>query len=387
MTAPDLPGDRRAPARAAAPRRAALRTRYAWDTDPRLAPLRLRWDAALRTAHPLTACSPPRSPVRLRYTGLRDGARHVLPFLARQGVETTTARTGAPGERPPDIELSGVPARQAGPPGPAGLVLPFRIQLAVPVGDGPEALRARISDRERRAFKARRTAAQWTWHVGTGPHAFDHFYEHMHLPTMRRRHGAATRSLPPGLAYECLFRRGILFFLVQDGVRVAGVLCARPRDGRVLTMRLLGVLDGARQYYTGGAVRALTHFALEWACANGCASVGLSGCEPFLSKGIFQFKQRFHPECRLPDDHFGGKRLVLRVLRDTPAVRDFLAANPLIGLGADGLEALYFHDADRPPRTDLAWRCPGIRRARHVPLDTFTRGLPRDDGLPRGGRP
>nr|WP_286157473.1 hypothetical protein [Streptosporangium nondiastaticum] len=80
----------------------------------------------------------------------------------------------------------------------------------------------------------------------------------------RRRHGVATRRLPVGLAYECLFRRGILFFLDQDGARVAGVLCARPRDGRVLTMRLLGVLDGARRYYTGGVVDVIP-FAVELA--------------------------------------------------------------------------------------------------------------------------
>jgi hypothetical protein len=52
-------------------------------------------------------------------------------------------------------------------------------------------------------------------------------------------------------------------------------------------------------------------------------------------------------------------------------VRDFLVANPVIALARDGLEALYFHDELRPPRTGLAWRCPGILRARHVHLDSF----------------
>ncbi|MBB5119414.1 hypothetical protein AF335_20640 [Streptomyces eurocidicus] len=354
------------PARSAPPSRALLRARYAWDTAPRLAGVRVRWDGAVHAR--LTACSPPHSPVRLCYEGLGDGSRHVLPFLRQRGVETRETRPGAP----VDVRLSGLPARRVPPPGPATLVLPFRVRLVVPVGDGPEALRARISARERRTFRARRAARGWTWETCADPRAFDHFYQRMHLPTMRRRHGDATRGLPAGLAYECLFRRGILFFLVEDGTRVAGVLCALTRP-RVLTMRLLGVLGGAERHYADGAVRALTHFALEWAEAHGFSHVDLSGCEPFLSKGIFQFKQRFHPECRLPDDHFGGKRLVLRVLRDTPAVRDLLVANPVLACGDDGLEALYPHDADRPPRTELAWRCPGVRRARHLPLDTFLR--------------
>ncbi|UQI45300.1 GNAT family N-acetyltransferase [Streptomyces sp. HU2014] len=376
MTAPGLPGPRRppapAPARSAAPYRAVLRARYAWDTGPRLAAVRVRWDGARR---PFTACSPPDGPVRLCYTGLGDGSRHILAFLRQRGVDTVATRPGARHSAPVDIRLSGLPARRVPVPGPATVVLPFRVRLVVPVGAGPGALRARISARESRTFRAGRAARGWTWETGTGPHAFDHFYERMHLPTMRRRHGEATRSLSAALAYECLFRKGILFFLVEDGTRVAGVLCARGRHHRVLTMRLLGVLDGAEQYYADGAVRALTHFTLEWADAHGFDHVDLSGCEPFLSKGIFQFKQRFHPECRLPDDHFGGKRLVLRVGRDTPRVRDLLVANPVIACGDDGFEALYFHDADRPPRTDLAWRCPGVRRARHVPLDAFLRDV------------
>ncbi|MFF4406786.1 hypothetical protein [Streptomyces sp. NPDC001404] len=368
-----------APPRAPLPSRTALHARYAWDTGRRLAPVRCGWDGARGRHRPVRARSLPAGPVRLSYAGLGEGPRHVLEFLRQQGVPTAAAGTD---DAPADILLRGTTARTVPDLPPATLLLPFRVRLVVPVGEGTEALHARISRRERRSFAVHRRERGWTWERATGPWAFDHFYERMHLPTMRRRHGCATRSLPPDLAYECLFRRGALFFVVENGTPVAGVLCARPAHSRTLTMRLLGVLDGAEEHYASGAARALTHFALEWACTHGMTHVDLSGCEPFLSKGIFQFKQRFHPECRLPADHFGGKRLVLRVVRDTPGVRDLLVANPVVALAAGGFEtggfeALYFHDADRPPRTDLAWQCPGILRARHLGLDAFLQTVPR----------
>ncbi|CAM5435589.1 hypothetical protein GCM10010329_52490 [Streptomyces spiroverticillatus] len=353
------------------PRRAALRARYAWDQHPRLAALRTRTDA-LRA--PFRALTPLDAPLRLAYSGVPEGRLHLLPFLEGQGVPAAPLATFPLHTPAPDLLIRGV--RTVPDPSPASVLMPFRVRLAVSLESG---WRQRISRRERRAFAANQRENGWSWQESRDPADFDFFYRRMHLPTMRQRHGESTRSAAPDLAYECLFRRGVLFFLVQDGQRVAGVLCALPPGERRLTMRLLGVLDGAPEHYASGAVKALTHFALEWAAERGFAEVDLSGSEPFLSKGIFQFKQRFHPVCSLPLDHFGRKRAVLRVLRDSPRVRDFLVANPLLTIPAsgDGFEAVYFHDGARPARTaQLAWQCPGVERAVEVDLDAFLASVP-----------
>jgi hypothetical protein len=199
----------------------------------------------------------------------------------------------------------------------------------------------------------------------------------MHQPTMRRRHGAATRTVSRAVAWHSLFHRGVLFFLRENGERVAGMLC-RLEAGAVV-LRLAGVRDGAELAYRSGTYLALYVGILEWATRNRLDRVDLSGAEPFLSKGILQFKRKLHPWVGCPATHFAGKRLWLGVRRDTPAVRDFLVANPVLMPAADGLTALYFHDRARPPRLDLRWQTPGVTGHTRVDLDAFLAGISEDD--------
>ena len=152
-------------------------------------------------------------------------------------------------------------------------------------------------------------------------------------------------------------------------------------EGSTLVVRLAGVEAGGEEPYRSGTYMAMYVLILQWAAEQGLTRVDLSGCEPFLSKGIFQFKRKMHPEVTLPDNHFREKRLVLRVLRDTPEVRDLLTANPVLTSGTHGgLEAVYFHDPDRPARTDLRWQCPGVSSQRTLDLDEFLDGWPGPPG-------
>jgi hypothetical protein len=79
----------------------------------------------------------------------------------------------------------------------------------------------------------------------------------------------------------------------------------------------------------------------------------------------------------LPPNHFRTKRLYLHIRRDTPAVRDFLVANPMLTLGAGGLRPVYFSDAGRPPEWSVAARCPGLPEAEVIDLDEFLGQGPR----------
>ncbi|WP_242884803.1 GNAT family N-acetyltransferase [Actinomadura litoris] len=362
--------------------------RYAWQhgADPWIVRAREWADAAVSARPPVTVSVPEDGGPVLAYGGLPDGLTHVLPFLeqrrgpaAARRVTRRTSWTGlADGRAAPDADILAVGCLRRRVPDPVPehvLLLPFRVTLAVPTGGGPERVLRGISRKARQQHVREVRSRARTLRVATGDADFEHFYEGMHRPTMRRRHGDAARSESKETARACLFRRGALFYLCEDGRPVAGMLCRRERAA--LVVRLAGVAGGDEELYRSGTYMSLYILVLQWASEHGVARVDLSGCEPFLSKGIFQFKRKMHPEVALPANHFGGKRLHLRVRRDGPAVRAFLAANPMLTLAPDGaLEAAYFHDDDHPPRTDLRWEAPGITGHRLIHLDGFLDGLP-----------
>lgn len=367
------------------PRRMAARSVFAWrtSTSPLLARARLVCeDTRLRNAG--YVCSVGGGPGGIGYAGVADGFSHVLPFLEQRDAHhgdghretgTVSWRDLAAGWAPDGVDLMavGAPARRLRPlTAPHTVLLPFRVELVVPVVPDAAAMRARVSRKERQHVARQRRDRDWSLEHATAAADFDHFYDHMHLPTMRRRHGDATRSLERDIAFECAFRHGLLFFLTERGTRVAGMLCRWTARTRTLTLRLAGVSEGADEHYRSGAFTALYPLILEWAAQHGVRAVNLSGCEPFLSKGIFQFKRKLHPRVVLPASHFGGKRLLLRVVRDSARVRDFLVANPVIAeIPGGGLEAVYFHDERRPARLDHRWEGVGLRAARQVHLDSF----------------
>jgi hypothetical protein len=286
---------------------------------------------------------------------------------------------------PADIVVAGGDARWvSGLPGRSALVLPYRVHLVVETGSGPEIVRRRISRREREMFARNARVRSWSWEADSSSAAFEQFYERMHVPTMRRRHGERARSERREVADRCILRRGHLFFVVEGGRRVAGALCRWDDRGGTLTVRLLGVLDGADEHYSSGAFKAVYHFLIDWAVRRGVQRVDLSGAEALLSMGIVQWKRRFGAAMVLPPNHFRDKRVWLHVARDSAAVRDFLAANPLVAMTADGaLEAVYFSDGDRPARRDILGDFAGVRGSRVVDLDRF---LGAGEGVPASSR-
>jgi hypothetical protein len=362
---------------------AALReARYQWQnsTDPRVGDWHRRLDR-LASARPRVTVSHPAGdgPV-LAYAGIDDGLRHVLPYaeqqrgatLRRERHRTTWARLDAPDA---DVLFVGhLIGQPLGPAGPAHVDLPFRVHLVVRPGPDPAAVPGRLSRKARQQYQREQRSRGRSLEVATGQADFEFFYRRMHTPTMRRRHGDAARSVPFGLALHSLFGRGVLFFLREYGERVAGMLCRR--EPGTLVLRLAGVLDGAGDAYRTGTYLGLYVAILAWAAETGVPEVDLSGTEPFLSKGIFQFKRKLHPLVRVPANHFAGKRLRLCVRRDTPAVRDFLVANPVLVPAGRGFEAWYFRDRGRAPRLDLRWRTDGVHGHRVVDLDEFLGGAP-----------
>jgi hypothetical protein len=360
----------------------AHRLRYGWQNSGNPAIIRVHhwWDAISAVRQTAIESAAGDGGVRIGYAGLADGHTHVLPFLEQRRGTTSLRRETrtswkdiAAGRAVPDCDIFAVGclARHAAAlPARRSLLLPLRINLVVPVGTDPAAVRHRLSRKARQQYVRELGTYDWTLDVASADADFDLFYDRMHVPTMIQRHGAASRSVPRAVARASIYRHGVLFFLAEGGQRVAGMLCRLERD--VLVIRLAGVLDGYAAYQRGTYL-ALYMAILEWAAGHGVRCVDLSGCEPFLSKGIFQFKRKIHPEVTLPRNHFHDKRLWLQIRRDTGAVRDFLVANPplVTTAGGSGLTAVYFHDSHRPPRTDLRWESPGVSGCRLIDLDEF----------------
>jgi hypothetical protein len=333
--------------------------------------------------------------ISLVYQGFADGLTYVLPYLEEQlaasGAVGTAAlpaapwpalRTGA-GLPDADLVLTGCsPARARRLPSAASVVLPFRVNLTMPVAGDVLGARASITRDERRKFAKLRRRYGWTCEIGDRDADLDYFYDRMHLPTMAARHGEQTRSMAREVARHGLFRRGFVLFVRQGGERVAGVLC-RVDDlgragGRALRMRLLGVTGGAAEHYRSGAARAVYHLAVDWAAEHGVTRLDFAGADPFPGRGVYQYKRRFHPVVGHARGRDAHRRVHLRVTRDTPAVRDLLAATPMLTTdAAERIVGTYFADRDRPARTDIRLDGSGVDSVRTVDLDDFLAGLRR----------
>ena len=370
--------------------RLRMRAGYRWRNSGTtwLVAARTRWDTRNRAAFPSIRSE--LGGMSVGYSGLREGLAYTLEFTeSRRGDGTGNGRaeretgelTGRDLRSPvrlPDADVSIVgtsAARARRLPREASLVIPMRVHFVIDFEGDAEWARQRISKRERWQFARNQRRYGWTWSLDHDPGWFDEFYDRYYRPTMFKRHGERERTETKDVSYECLFRHGRMFVLSQGGERVGGALCHWDPSARVLTLRLLGVFEGLEEHYTSGAFKAIYHLLIRWCAEHGVRRLDFQGTEPFLSKGTYQWKRRFGTRVILPPNHFGAKRLWLQVRRDTPAVRDFLVANPMLSEAADAtLEAVYFHDAERPPRSDYAAKSPGVERVRHVDLDAFLAG-------------
>lgn len=372
---------------------AGLHAGFAWNqsTDPRLVALRHLVDTRLRRPVCTVSRADPGGP-SFGYVGVFHGTRQILNLLEElrdingiptTGTERLTVHHVGPrsGWMPPaDLVAVGcTPAQARRLSRRGGLVLPYRLHLVVDMRDGW--LEA-VTKGERQWIRTRRRERDWRLDVATDDLSFEHFYERMHMPTMQVRHGRRTRGESRERARHCLFRTGVLAFAVVDGQRVAGALCHRARHGATITVRLVGVLGGARELYDAGALKILYHLLFEWAHGAGIRHVDLGGLEAWISKGIFRWKRRFSPRMVLAPNHLGRLRVWWHARRDTPAVRDFLVANPVFEMVGDGgLCAVYFHDDERPARLDFGFSCANVHQMRTVHLDEFLRreALPHAD--------
>lgn len=332
------------------------------------------------------------SPVSVREGAVPSGSGSVSDLLSAVPVdpEDDLIAVVYPADPRGGVGDPGVPALVQ----PGDVVLPLRVHLvahlAPPTASGPGAAdptaragaisAGAISAQERKRQRRRVRAWGYTSAISHDPADFEFFYERMHLPTMDVRHGAHARSTGKAAAFDSLFRQGFLFqVLADDGRPVAAVLCHVDTD--VCNARLVGWLDGDPIHLEREALKTANHFLLNWARDAGFSRVDFQGCEPFLRKGTFQSKRHLGTTAEIPRGELGESRILLRCGRDSAALRDLLAAHPVIAVDATrALEPVYFTDHARPPRLDIPHSCHGLRGARMVDLDVFASAGSARDG-------
>lgn len=236
-----------------------------------------------------------------------------------------------------------------------------RVHQTVDVSVGWAQVLERLSQREQKR-RAEALRQGFSFDVSRQDADFFQFYRRMHVPTMQHRYASAARSVQEQSAYEELFRKGMLFRVHSGDEWVAGSVSHLDQAARTLNARLIGVKDGAEVFRRNGAQNFVYHAILEWASSQpDIDHVDFQGCEPFLSKGTFQYKKRFGSRVVIPDNAFRHWRVLIRAPSLCASVRSFLVNNPLLGLDDEGqIVAQYFRDAERGVRADIPFASRGI---------------------------
>lgn len=185
---------------------------------------------------------------------------------------------------------------------------------------------------------------------------YAHFYDRLHEPHVRDRHGDSTsiRSREETLAR---LRTGAwkLLTVRSGGMAVAAGTVAF--EGGTARFWQLGVRDGDPALLAAGAADAVYAFVVSEAEARGCATLDLGSSRPFARDGVLEYKRM------LGGYVFDGRDATigsfeLSVRRLEPGLADFLAENPMIARDPDGRCRLYgfVRDAGEAGERAAWWR-------------------------------
>lgn len=317
-------------------------------------------------------CSRAGKPARLVYVGVSEGLLYIAPFVEQCFFEHSSVEEegtlewqqleGFIKQNQTDMSLLMAPlevVQKCQQPG--DIVGLSRIHQKVDVSAGWEHVLGQLSHRENKR-RVQSVEQGFDFDVSLKDEDFFSFYRSMHVPTMSARYGRFARSVQEQAAYMDLFKQGVLFRVHLNDEWVAGSVSQIDESTHTLNARLIGVKGGAAIYRANGAQNFVYHTILEWASNQPFIDcVDFQGCEPFLSKGTFQYKKRFGAQAVVPDNSFGQWRLLIRVPTLCDSTRQFLINNPLIGLDTEGrLQAQYFFDADHQIRSDIPFISKGI---------------------------
>ncbi|MEW2434773.1 hypothetical protein AB0952_11400 [Streptomyces caniferus] len=325
-------------------------------------------------------------PASTAYLGVKEGLTYIAPFVEDRFLTERTGERTTPVGDPPglakqwasadaDLAILVAPTDvvdSLAEPGDIRAVA--RIHQVVDTSGGHEHVMTQLLSR--REGRRRRNAHRdgFSYDVSHRDEDFYEFYRTMHLPTMHTRYADRARSVEEDQAYRTLFREGVLFRVLRSEEWVAGSVCRIDRESRTLNARLIGIKDGSDTLREAGAQTYIYYANLDWAaCEDSIDTLDFQGCEPFLTKGTFQYKKRFGTTAVIPRNNvFGGLRMLIRPNALTPSVRRFLVNNPVMAessFGGGELIAKYFYDQDNALRSDILHNSPGITESVSINLD------------------
>ncbi len=249
------------------------------------------------------------------------------------------------------------------------LVLPWRLRLVLDVrGDWQEVMR-RFHGTVRNQEIRRVRKYGYEYVISRDDQDFEMFYRDMYVPSMKTRHGDLAVVSPKEEVYQ-YFRRGWLFLIKRDDAYVAGCTCF-ARD-KVLYFAEIGVRCGDKQLIQEGAEGAAYYAMVHWANQNGYEGVDFMGSWPFMSSGLFQYKRKWGAAVSVPPNEH--KQIWIKLLRDTPAVAEFLKDNPCVIVDGRGdLQGLAVSDGDGEAAEQIRkqYTTPGLADLLILPLADF----------------
>ena len=270
-------------------------------------------------------------PLRMAYAGRWDEHRHWLVnqvFGDRVEIEcerrlwAVRARAAVLSRRwDCDLAVSETlpPADESRVP-PGSYLLPYWAELAMGITDAD--LKGWWERYRKIRSQIRKSGLSYA--VRSDSAAFEAFYHTMYIPHIRHLYGPAARTAP----YEYLRSirdESLLLLATQGDVAVAGILIHLEHNEPVLLVH--GILDADPRYVQAGVFSSLVLFAVEELRSRGFARVNFSGSRPILNDGPLHFKRLFRASL-VEKQHTRDEDFILTPRRDTPAVRQFLRANP-----------------------------------------------------------
>ena len=191
----------------------------------------------------------------------------------------------------------------------------------VPPRTPSKSLQANLAKLRKQSFSLVQGSSQEDW---------NEFYATMVEPQARARHGSTAWVASTSFLRK-IAARGTLHFVVENGVRVAGI-CTIP-CGDTLWFPLMGVRHGDTGLLQRGASVAAVALPLEWARQNGYRRVDLGRTGSFVNDGLQQYKRKWGLVPVLDP-----LSLVTAVRVGSAAARRAFARQPVLVESGSGLE-------------------------------------------------
>lgn len=169
---------------------------------------------------------------------------------------------------------------------------------------------------------------------------FEMFYHKMLYPYSQKRYGKFAVIDNYGQLGDRYIKNGELIFIKKGSQCIAGMLLLYE-EGEVTSYRI-GILNGDIRWVKEGAISALYYHAIRYCSDNGHQKINLGGSRPFLSDGVMRYKLTAW-NMKI-DGYAKAFYFILKPLKKSHFVKEFLKTNPFISLKGNHIVANVFID-------------------------------------------